>query len=371
MALIQCPECDQAISDKALKCPKCGYPIQNFLNREERSEKKKISFSLKSIKGGKIKKKTVMLAVLGVLVIIITLASARFVTSNPKVKDISITKWRIVDSTKYSDNYEGTVISEQKKPFVAVIGQYNDDNSKPNLVYVEDGKGVFRTNESSDKDPSVIYKAIGYINGTTVKSSDVKLTYKDKEYTDYESFDFTTCNVLITGNLNPKRTGILVFDLINERDDKIETNCIAPVVDGKIEYYHFAHVPYKSRGIEVTLLPKFFCKSTVVSDADYEIEKPYTAVKYEGERYSSYSGNEELHFHNITDGYIIYTAELKEGGNKENRDKITAEEALLKDGVCTLETYDSVKSDVKILMPKYDFNVVGYVSWETLEKETP
>ena len=27
MALIQCPECGQTISDKAGMCPKCGYPI--------------------------------------------------------------------------------------------------------------------------------------------------------------------------------------------------------------------------------------------------------------------------------------------------------------------------------------------------------
>ena len=32
MALIQCPECNQPISDKALKCPKCGFPIQDYLN---------------------------------------------------------------------------------------------------------------------------------------------------------------------------------------------------------------------------------------------------------------------------------------------------------------------------------------------------
>lgn len=29
MALIQCPECCQTVSDKATKCPKCGYPIQS------------------------------------------------------------------------------------------------------------------------------------------------------------------------------------------------------------------------------------------------------------------------------------------------------------------------------------------------------
>ena len=28
MALIKCPECGKEISDKASRCPKCGYPIE-------------------------------------------------------------------------------------------------------------------------------------------------------------------------------------------------------------------------------------------------------------------------------------------------------------------------------------------------------
>jgi ribosomal protein L7/L12 len=28
MALIKCPECSNEISDKAIACPKCGYPLQ-------------------------------------------------------------------------------------------------------------------------------------------------------------------------------------------------------------------------------------------------------------------------------------------------------------------------------------------------------
>ena len=35
MALIQCPQCGQAVSDKAFRCPKCGYSIsQNFSSQE-------------------------------------------------------------------------------------------------------------------------------------------------------------------------------------------------------------------------------------------------------------------------------------------------------------------------------------------------
>lgn len=30
MALIKCPECNKEISDKAMDCPNCGFPIQEF-----------------------------------------------------------------------------------------------------------------------------------------------------------------------------------------------------------------------------------------------------------------------------------------------------------------------------------------------------
>lgn len=36
MALIKCPECGKEISDRAVSCPHCGYPIKN-LSREKES----------------------------------------------------------------------------------------------------------------------------------------------------------------------------------------------------------------------------------------------------------------------------------------------------------------------------------------------
>ena len=36
MALIKCPECHQQVSDKASSCPKCGYPINEVVNKSSR-----------------------------------------------------------------------------------------------------------------------------------------------------------------------------------------------------------------------------------------------------------------------------------------------------------------------------------------------
>ena len=34
MALINCPECETEVSNKAKQCPKCGYPIENIKEQE-------------------------------------------------------------------------------------------------------------------------------------------------------------------------------------------------------------------------------------------------------------------------------------------------------------------------------------------------
>ncbi len=38
MALISCPECNHQVSDKALCCPNCGFPINNISNDQDKSK---------------------------------------------------------------------------------------------------------------------------------------------------------------------------------------------------------------------------------------------------------------------------------------------------------------------------------------------
>lgn len=42
MALIKCPECGREISDKAVSCPGCGYPIQGNVQADDRSDLEKL-----------------------------------------------------------------------------------------------------------------------------------------------------------------------------------------------------------------------------------------------------------------------------------------------------------------------------------------
>ena len=33
MALIECPECGQSVSDRAVACPNCGYPVSAMIEK--------------------------------------------------------------------------------------------------------------------------------------------------------------------------------------------------------------------------------------------------------------------------------------------------------------------------------------------------
>ena len=381
MALIQCPECEQSISDKATKCPKCGYPIKEYLdskaeatpleNSGDDSAGTEDSANVQKPPKQMNKKKIALIATLVVIAAALVAAvSMGIFKTKLSVEDITISKWRLTDSSRYYD-YEGMVTSEQKKPFIAVIGQYADEESVPEFVYMENGQGVFNPWEvSDDEDPSIKYRPIGYLGGTPVDISDMKVKYSDSDYSDYTYIESTDCKVLINIEMNKHKNGLLVFDMVNETQNETERNLIAVVIDGKAEYSIYAELPYKARGIDVSIKPKMFCESSDITAENYVVEKAYKAEKDEGEYYKSYSGEEILSFADYADGFVLYTQELKEGGNKENRNVVKNLKVFLRDGECSLTTYDYVKSAGNILMPKYEFNIIGYITWTTLEKET-
>lgn len=386
MAFIQCPECEQSISDKATKCPKCGYPIKEYLDSKAEETPPENSgddsagtedfANIQKPPKQKSKKKIALIAALVVIAAALVAAvSLGIFKAKLSVEDITIGKWRLTDSSGYSDCYEGIITSAQKKPFVAVIGQYDDivqyddEESVPEFAYVENGNGVFKTWVDSDEDPSIKYRPIGYLGGTPVDISDMKVKYSDSGYYDPQDENYSYCIVTFNIEMNKDKDGLLIFDIVNETYNETYKNMVAVVVNGKAEYKYGAKLPHKARGIDVSIEPKMFCESAAIKTEDYMIEEKYTATRHEGYYSDSYSGRETLTFPNCTDGFVIYTQELKDGGNKDNRNVVQNLKIFLRDGECTLTTYDSADKDETILMPRYEFNIIGYVTWTTLEKE--
>ena len=390
MALIKCPECGQMISDKAESCPKCGYQMQNSPEKTEdgllqagtaeageteeipagagKHGTSSLKAALISAFGAKKSKKKTAIIIAGIaLVVFVVIFLLCMANSAPKVSEISISKWRLSDSYMYSDRYEGSVTADQKKPFVAVIGQYDGESKTPQLVYMEEGAGILKTLESKDDDPSVKYRAIGYLTGTKVDAKSMTMKYKDRDYDDYS--DQTDCYVDIEMDMHNNKTGLLFFDVVNQTNGDKDNNLVAIVVKGKTKYSYYAELPYKSRGIEISIEPKLFCESSPVKQDDYTVEKNYSAEKEEWKSGTSYSGKMEIVFDGKQDGFILYTQELLEGGNKKDRNEVENLYKFVHDDECTFTTYDSAGSSETILMPKYDFNIVGYITWNSLERE--
>ncbi len=384
MEPIQCPECGRSISDKYSFCPKCGKPLEAYLNSKaeeiqtastnDTSAQVENPVNIHQTPAPKKSKKKIVVAVIAFLAVCVIAVAAlgivlvsSFFTPKLTVEDITISNWELTASTDIIDYYEGSITSEQKDPFIAIIGEYNGEENTPNAVYVEDGKGVIKTYEDPGEDPSSKYTAIGYIGGKSVTLSDIEVKYTDSDYYDWSYNESTNCDVLVDIDMNNSKTGLLVFDIINETNNETQENIIAAVINGKVEYNYYAQLPYEARGIEISIVPKLFCKSAAITQEDYVIEKAYTAEKNEGSYSNSYWGEETLAFADYADGFVLYTRELKEGGNKEARNTVINGLAFLHDGECTLTTYDPGDINETILMPKYEFNIIGYITWTPLE----
>ena len=120
MALIRCPECGQSISDRAANCPKCGCPIGQ--NTEAAAADDRQAKPPRTVK-----RKVLIpsIAVCAVLIAVGLFLAIRGSSGNLTVKDITISDWQLTDTSYFLDSYKGTVVSEQKKPFVAAIGPFH------------------------------------------------------------------------------------------------------------------------------------------------------------------------------------------------------------------------------------------------------
>ena len=366
MALIQCPECGQTISDKAEKCPKCGYPIAP-VEKATIAEPEEI-VAEQPIMRKQSKKKIVLIACI-VLAVMILGVGGYLASSLPgtiTVNDIKLAKWKVTDTTSYGDYYEATVTSEQKKPFVAVIGSYDDEEAFPQFAFVKDGEGKLEIYSSDDDDPSIEYHAIGYYQVEEIRASELSVKYKDRDYSDW-SWEETNCYVDIEVKVNSNRNGFLLVDIENITNKENDYSIRIPVINGEGKYSYYAELPYKSRGIEISVSPVCFVKSKLLTENDYTVDKAFSVKKENGSYSDYYDGEGVWTFSDYNDGLILYTMELTDGGDKADRGEVNYRMAFLHDHEITITSYDSAKDGV--LMPKYEINLIGYLPWTELTKE--
>lgn len=399
MALVKCPECGKEISDKAKRCihcgkvfaedkPQiklcadcgkenpidaaecihCGYPFKDGIEKKNSFEmEEELNTPNSKAKSNK-KIKIICITILAIIFISIVCAALFRLNNSLSINEINISKWKLTDKGDYFDDYEGIVNSDESNSFIAVLGYYEEKESDniPLFVYMKNGKGVIQLTELAENgdDPSIKYTAIGYMNGRIIKKSDISnIEYNESDYNDWS--DDTSCTVDIDIEMKRKMNGMLFMELKNDLTKDIERNVAVTIIDGKGEYsYYLSELPFKSRGVEVTAIPKFFCNATDIKENDFTIEKPFSVEK----ELSSFSGKEELSFDGYDDGMIIYSEELQDGGKKEERGEVKNKVAYLKNNRCTLKTYTSDYSDDKILTPTYHFKIAAYLKWNNYKK---
>ena len=370
MALFQCPECGQMISDQAMRCPKCGYPVKEkslpktepFIvpdgpaNAGNNSDEKKLKRKMTAIG----------VAAVGILAVFIVLVVLKIAGGKLNVENLEIKRWKVTNESTYVNYYEGTVVSDEKAPFIAVIGSSEHQYRSPSLVYMEEGQGIMETYEAEDEDPSVKYVPLGYMVGKTVKVSDIRsMSCEDTAYEDWG--DDTSCQIDVEVELKHKKSGILFVEIQNDLTDEILHNIAINIVKGEGNYSdHLVDLPLKSRGVEVTVVPKYFCDAKVLKKNDFTVEEEMTYEKFESDSFVSFSGTEELAFDGYEDGLVLYTDTLTKGGEKEERGKEERKCTPLYDESCIIRTYDFNEEEA-IIEPQHEIDVIGYLAWSALK----
>lgn len=238
---------------------------------------------------------------------------------------------------------------------------------------MENGSGTLQTVESSDKDPSITYNPIGYMQGHIMEMSDIKeIECRDYNYYDYTYSDMTGCDIDIEIETKSNMNGLLFVELKDDLTKIVNKNIAIEVIDGKGKYsYYLSDLPLKSRGVEIEVAPKFFCNSKKIKDTDYTVSKPFSVEKETDTvlEYMKYKGTEEFTFNEYKDGIIIYSEKLLDGGETENIGEINYKSVKLENGKCTISTLDSGSYEKrKMFAPTYEFNIVGYVTWKEFIK---
>ncbi len=374
MALIKCPECGKEISDRAIKCLGCGYQLKkekDVVNTNVKEEKVTTHFSRKIFT--RQRKVAIILLTLTAIIVIAAIIfffsrnnankiSVKELNINKKldINKLDINKWTLVDDC----TYEGTITSNEKDRFVAVVGNDDDKIKTPRFILMDNGVGTLETVDTGNTLSE--YSPIGYLKGKNVNEVDFSnISYIDKDYSDGETY--SSCSIEVEIEMKKKVSGILWVEMKNDLTSEVKKDVMIEVVNGKGNTsIYLGELPLNSRDINVNLIPKYFCQCNEIAKDEYKFDTPFTVKPEKGDYGTSYNGSGELLLKNCKDGILIYTYDLK-NENGINKDKIERKNIsrFINNKKCEVKTFYSVKNEDDIgNIPEYDIQIIGYINLE-------
>ena len=391
MALINCQNCGNKISDKAVACPKCGaanlaVPSQTAasfapLNAESGADNGKPKKN--------IIKKVVPIAVVVLFFAAAVTAAVLFIPKNIKVNSIEIESWTFQDDDEYYSNgyYIGTVTADTKEPFIAVITNKNsgssDEDEIPNtdtstdtssdndtnsdkspdyveisyspytFVYMQDGTGEFKLADDEPND----YTVESYFVGETLSEKDFnEIKFEYTEYDDLDYLEETACSFNVSFEMKKPKSGILFCSRHNNlTNTESPVDCIV-IINGEGIAYGNSLLPYKSRDTKaIEIKNMYFVPMSAF---------PENTVKYD-KNYFSNGGYSTLWEGEVTtgepiDGFLIFSKTLEKGGHKSDMGKEVYEITSMGDGVAHIYVFDYFMGE-DFENPEYSYKFYGYV----------
>ena len=263
-------------------------------------------------------------------------------------------------------DYQMTITSDQKEPFVAVLEEKDSDGDiSIETVYLEDGKGTIQSSTGK-----YTYTSLGYLDGEVV--TDAILTSINTNY-DFDSFNLESmgvysCTVDFDFTINSEKSGWLIFDSANSKEKDLKKDYIAVVCNGKGRgsvMVFFDDKPDRSN-FNASFIPKYFIPADALTEGSYKVS---TQLSFEKKEYSAlkevgYSGNEKILFSDQKDGVVLYNYELVSGGTKDYIGHPKYNWVRIENGISNLTTYHSFKNSDFTGEPEYKMEITGSLMWK-------